>query len=172
MRTSSARDGAGLRGRHLPSSFSFRLYCEDAADPKRRSCQTALAEILDVVVRSFAPILPHLAEEVFQHIPYRKGKDPLVTLCVGTAPGGGAASHRFSARKGHLLVTANDLGHDVSLCSFCRSQRSGMNAERPSSHLEVLSEMYRRLERIEKSLFLNYVCKCQKHIVLLKLSTF
>lgn len=47
-----------------------------------------------------------------------------------------------------------------------------MNAERPSSHLEVLSEMYRRLEHIEKSLFLNYVCKCQKHIVLLKLSTF
>nr|KAF6395278.1 isoleucyl-tRNA synthetase 2, mitochondrial [Rousettus aegyptiacus] len=59
------------------SNFYFsiikdRLYCEDAADPKRRSCQTALAEILDVVVRSFAPILPHLAEEVFQHIPYRK----------------------------------------------------------------------------------------------------
>ncbi|KAF3823112.1 hypothetical protein GH733_010548 [Mirounga leonina] len=54
----------------LSTCFSFRLYCEDAGNPKRRSCQTALAEILDVVVRSFAPILPHLAEEVFQHIPY------------------------------------------------------------------------------------------------------
>ncbi|XP_007521378.1 isoleucine--tRNA ligase, mitochondrial [Erinaceus europaeus] len=57
------------------SNFYFsiikdRLYCENASDPKRRSCQTALAEILDVIVRSFAPILPHLAEEVFQHIPY------------------------------------------------------------------------------------------------------
>ncbi|XP_004699964.1 isoleucine--tRNA ligase, mitochondrial [Echinops telfairi] len=57
------------------SSFYFsiikdRLYCENEHDPKRRSCQTALAEILDVVVRSFAPILPHLAEEVFQHLPY------------------------------------------------------------------------------------------------------
>lgn len=52
-----------------------RLYCEKASDPKRRSCQTALAEILDVVVRSFAPILPHLAEEVFQHVPYIKGKN-------------------------------------------------------------------------------------------------
>ncbi|XP_006869776.1 PREDICTED: isoleucine--tRNA ligase, mitochondrial [Chrysochloris asiatica] len=57
------------------SNFYFsiikdRLYCENEKDPKRRSCQTALAEILDVVVRSFAPILPHLAEEVFQHIPY------------------------------------------------------------------------------------------------------
>ncbi|KAM8816211.1 isoleucine--tRNA ligase, mitochondrial [Rhynchonycteris naso] len=59
------------------SNFYFsiikdRLYCESARDPRRRSCQTALAEILDVLVRSFAPILPHLAEEVFQHVPYIK----------------------------------------------------------------------------------------------------
>uniref|UniRef100_A0A452VB19 isoleucine--tRNA ligase n=1 Tax=Ursus maritimus TaxID=29073 RepID=A0A452VB19_URSMA len=59
------------------SNFYFsiikdRLYCEPAGGPKRRSCQTALAEILDVVLRSLAPILPHLAEEVFQHIPYSK----------------------------------------------------------------------------------------------------
>ncbi|XP_029442595.1 isoleucine--tRNA ligase, mitochondrial-like [Rhinatrema bivittatum] len=61
------------------SSFYFsiikdRLYCEKEEAPKRRSCQTVLAEALDVVVRSVAPILPHLAEEVFQHLPY--GKEP------------------------------------------------------------------------------------------------
>ncbi|XP_044527572.1 isoleucine--tRNA ligase, mitochondrial [Gracilinanus agilis] len=59
------------------SNFYFsivkdRLYCEKGDDPKRRSCQTALAEILDVMVRAIAPILPHLAEEVYQHIPYEK----------------------------------------------------------------------------------------------------
>uniref|UniRef100_A0A6I8SWV8 Isoleucine--tRNA ligase, mitochondrial n=1 Tax=Xenopus tropicalis TaxID=8364 RepID=A0A6I8SWV8_XENTR len=62
------------------SSFYFsiikdRLYCDEEKDPKRRSCQTVLAEALDVVVRSFAPILPHLAEEVFQYLPYRKESD-------------------------------------------------------------------------------------------------
>ncbi|XP_066451185.1 isoleucine--tRNA ligase, mitochondrial [Eleutherodactylus coqui] len=62
------------------SSFYFsiikdRLYCEEERDPKRRSCQTALAEALDIVVRSFAPILPHLAEEVFQYLPYKKEGD-------------------------------------------------------------------------------------------------
>ncbi|POI34777.1 hypothetical protein CIB84_001471 [Bambusicola thoracicus] len=62
------------------SNFYFsiikdRLYCEEEKDPKRRSCQTVLAEALDVVVRSFAPILPHLAEEVFQHLPYRKDSE-------------------------------------------------------------------------------------------------
>ncbi|XP_058692136.1 isoleucine--tRNA ligase, mitochondrial [Poecile atricapillus] len=54
------------------SMIKDRLYCEEAKDPKRRSCQTVLAEALDIVVRSFAPILPHLAEEVFQYIPYKK----------------------------------------------------------------------------------------------------
>ncbi|XP_062828358.1 isoleucine--tRNA ligase, mitochondrial [Anolis carolinensis] len=62
------------------SSFYFsivkdRLYCEEEKDPKRRSCQTALAAVLDTMVRSFAPILPHLAEEVFQYLPYRKESD-------------------------------------------------------------------------------------------------
>ncbi|KAM5163437.1 isoleucine--tRNA ligase, mitochondrial [Mantella aurantiaca] len=65
------------------SSFYFsvikdRLYCEEEKDPKRRSCQTVLSEALDIVVRSIAPILPHLAEEVFQHVPYRKAEDQSV----------------------------------------------------------------------------------------------
>ncbi|NXX23405.1 SYIM protein, partial [Podargus strigoides] len=56
-------------------SLSCRLYCEEEKDPKRRSCQTVLAQAFDVVVRSFAPILPHLAEEVFQHLPYKKDSE-------------------------------------------------------------------------------------------------
>ncbi|NXY92152.1 SYIM protein, partial [Alcedo cyanopectus] len=52
-----------------------RLYCEEEKGAKRRSCQTVLAEALDAVVRSFAPILPHLAEEVFQYLPYKKGSE-------------------------------------------------------------------------------------------------
>ncbi|XP_062864083.1 isoleucine--tRNA ligase, mitochondrial isoform X2 [Trichomycterus rosablanca] len=56
------------------SSFYFsiikdRLYCDAENSPGRRSCQTVLEEILDGVTRSIAPILPHLAEEVYQHAP-------------------------------------------------------------------------------------------------------
>ncbi|XP_078505927.1 isoleucine--tRNA ligase, mitochondrial [Lissotriton helveticus] len=59
------------------SSFYFsiikdRLYCEELKSPKRRSCQTVLATAVDILVRSFAPVLPHLAEEVFQNLPYTK----------------------------------------------------------------------------------------------------
>ncbi|KAK1893894.1 Isoleucine--tRNA ligase mitochondrial [Dissostichus eleginoides] len=45
------------------SSFYFSIIKD------RRSCQTVLEEILDGVTRSIAPILPHLAEEVYLHTP-------------------------------------------------------------------------------------------------------
>nr|XP_046268197.1 isoleucine--tRNA ligase, mitochondrial isoform X3 [Scatophagus argus] len=56
------------------SSFYFsivkdRLYCDSEDSLGRRSCQTVLEEILDGVTRSIAPILPHLAEEVYLHAP-------------------------------------------------------------------------------------------------------
>ncbi|KAM8834264.1 isoleucine--tRNA ligase, mitochondrial [Synchiropus picturatus] len=56
------------------SSFYFsiikdRLYCEPRDSLGRRSCQTVLEEILDGLTRAVAPILPHLAEEVYAHAP-------------------------------------------------------------------------------------------------------
>ncbi|XP_075883927.1 isoleucine--tRNA ligase, mitochondrial isoform X2 [Nelusetta ayraudi] len=56
------------------SSFYFsivkdRLYCDPEDSLARRSCQTVLEEILDGVTRAAAPILPHLAEEVYLHAP-------------------------------------------------------------------------------------------------------
>uniref|UniRef100_A0A1A8MEG1 Isoleucine--tRNA ligase, mitochondrial n=2 Tax=Nothobranchius pienaari TaxID=704102 RepID=A0A1A8MEG1_9TELE len=62
------------------SSFYFsvikdRLYCDAEDSLGRRSCQTALEEILDGLTRSVAPILPHLAEEVYLHTPgHEKGE--------------------------------------------------------------------------------------------------
>lgn len=56
------------------SSFYFdiikdTLYCEGKASRKRRSTQTALYHLLRTLVQSVAPVLPHLAEEVYQHPP-------------------------------------------------------------------------------------------------------
>ncbi|KAM3594791.1 uncharacterized protein V6R79_014306 [Siganus canaliculatus] len=64
------------------SSFYFsivkdRLYCDPEDSLGRRSCQTVLEEVLDGVTRSIAPILPHLAEEVYLHAP---GHDKEETL--------------------------------------------------------------------------------------------
>ncbi len=63
-----------------PPSIPVRLYCDSEDSLGRRSCQTVLEEILDGVTRSIAPILPHLAEEVYLHAP---GHDSMWLLaCV------------------------------------------------------------------------------------------
>ncbi|KAH6923725.1 hypothetical protein HPB50_005791 [Hyalomma asiaticum] len=54
------------------SSFYFqavkdRLYCDAEDSVSRRSCQMALSHVLDVLVNVTAPVVPHLAEEVFYH---------------------------------------------------------------------------------------------------------
>ncbi|XP_029349301.1 isoleucine--tRNA ligase, mitochondrial isoform X2 [Echeneis naucrates] len=64
------------------SSFYFsiikdRLYCQPKDSLGRRSCQTVLEEILDGLTRSIAPILPHLAEEVYLHAPGHDKGDTL-----------------------------------------------------------------------------------------------
>ncbi|XP_022079174.1 isoleucine--tRNA ligase, mitochondrial-like [Acanthaster planci] len=46
-----------------------RLYAEVFDSLERRSCQTVLYHMLEVIVRSIAPITPHLAEEAFLHSP-------------------------------------------------------------------------------------------------------
>ncbi|XP_033101829.1 isoleucine--tRNA ligase, mitochondrial-like [Anneissia japonica] len=44
-----------------------RLYCEAANSHARRSCQTCLHHMMEVITKAIAPITPHLAEEVFLH---------------------------------------------------------------------------------------------------------
>ncbi|KAL2464054.1 tRNA synthetase class I family protein [Forsythia ovata] len=48
-----------------------RLYVGGTFSSTRRSCQTVLAAHLYSVVRVIAPILPHLAEDVWQHLPFQ-----------------------------------------------------------------------------------------------------
>lgn len=42
-----------------------RLYCDEVMSPIRIAAVQVIKEILNVLVRSIAPILPHLAEEVW-----------------------------------------------------------------------------------------------------------
>ncbi|CAH9142186.1 unnamed protein product [Cuscuta epithymum] len=57
------------------SNFYFdvakdRLYVGGSSSFARRSCQTVLATHLLSITRIIAPILPHLAEDVWQHLPF------------------------------------------------------------------------------------------------------
>lgn len=49
-----------------------RLYASAARSPERRSAQTAMYELLSVLVRLLAPVISHTTEEVWRYIPGRK----------------------------------------------------------------------------------------------------
>jgi isoleucyl-tRNA synthetase len=56
------------------------LYVLNATDPARRSAQTVLFEILQVITRLMAPILAFTAEEIWEHLPTWEGKEESVHL--------------------------------------------------------------------------------------------
>jgi len=47
-----------------------RLYISAADEPRRRSCQTVLAAVLEGLTAAMAPVLPHMAEDIWQALPY------------------------------------------------------------------------------------------------------
>jgi len=47
-----------------------RLYISSADEPRRRSCQTTMATILEAYAAVLAPILPHMAEDIWANLPY------------------------------------------------------------------------------------------------------
>jgi len=53
-----------------------RLYISAVNDARRRSCQTVLQSLLEGYAKAVAPILPHMAEDIWQNLPYRSdGED-------------------------------------------------------------------------------------------------
>jgi len=48
-----------------------RLYVSAAGDARRRSCQTVLALVVERLAGLIAPVLCHMAEDIWQNLPYR-----------------------------------------------------------------------------------------------------
>jgi isoleucyl-tRNA synthetase len=48
-----------------------RLYISAPDSPRRRSCQTVMAVALENLARAIAPVLSHLAEDIWQYLPYK-----------------------------------------------------------------------------------------------------
>lgn len=49
-----------------------RLYITSKNDIRRRACQTVLHKLLEQMAVMMAPIVPHMAEDVWQNLPYEK----------------------------------------------------------------------------------------------------
>jgi isoleucyl-tRNA synthetase len=52
-----------------------RLYISAVNDPRRRSCQTVIHALLEGVAKAMAPILPHMAEDIWQNLPFKADGD-------------------------------------------------------------------------------------------------
>jgi isoleucyl-tRNA synthetase len=49
-----------------------RLYISHAQSLRRRQCQTVLSLLLENLAKAIAPVLSHMAEEIWSHLPYPK----------------------------------------------------------------------------------------------------
>jgi isoleucyl-tRNA synthetase len=48
-----------------------RLYIPQPDAFRRRACQTVIADVLETYARALAPLMPHMAEDLWQNLPYR-----------------------------------------------------------------------------------------------------
>ncbi|MFM7264872.1 MAG: class I tRNA ligase family protein [Cyanobium sp.] len=62
---------------HLLDIAKDRLYVSGANEVRRRSCQTVLQLVVERLAGLIAPVLCHLAEDIWQHLPYRDKLDEL-----------------------------------------------------------------------------------------------
>jgi isoleucyl-tRNA synthetase len=63
-----------------------RLYVSAAADFRRRSCQTVLALVVERLAGLIAPVLCHMAEDIWQNLPYAVNERSVFERDWPTAP--------------------------------------------------------------------------------------
>ncbi len=68
-----------------------RLYVSAAADVRRRSCQTVLHLVVERLAGLIAPVLCHMAEDIWQNLPYPVAEDSVFERGWPTVPAAWAA---------------------------------------------------------------------------------
>ena len=79
-----------------------RLYISAIDDARRRSCQTVIHALLEGFAKSIAPILPHMAEDIWQNLPY-KAKDDNSSVFEGGIPKELTSYPAFDTEKWNLV---------------------------------------------------------------------
>ncbi|RYG70296.1 isoleucine--tRNA ligase [archaeon] len=87
-----------------------RLYISKRNEFRRRSCQTVLQVILEQLALLVAPIAPHLAEEVWQNLPYPKATQSVFEK------GWVSLDQRFAPHDPERWQTIIALRNDVNKC--------------------------------------------------------
>ena len=92
------------------NAMKDRLYCEIPGSPLRRRCQTVMHTIVIALSKLLAPMLVFTADEVWEHIPHKPGKDAglqSIHLAWLPEPSGRAVSEDQKA-EWKLLMSLRD----------------------------------------------------------------
>ena len=82
-----------------------RLYISAINDPRRRSCQTVVHALLEGMAKAVAPILPHMAEDIWQNLPYVKSTE---SVFEGGWPAHLASFSEYDGDKWDLVRSLRD----------------------------------------------------------------
>jgi isoleucyl-tRNA synthetase len=119
-----------------------RLYCEAPSSLERRSAQTAMHEVLHVLVKLVAPILVHTAHEVWEHIPDREKLDS-VHLALWPEVKADLVSPELDARFERLMKVREEVAREIEKMRAAKTIGSG---------LEVAVELYTPHEGLRRFL--------------------
>ena len=125
-----------------------RLYCDGAKSVERRSAQTALTNILEVMARVLAPILSFTCDEVWEYYPKgicEQGRDQAIALAGWPEASDfyPQISDEEARRISDEFVTILDVREAVTKAleesPYTKSQQASLLIKVPSAIYEVLS---------------------------------
>jgi len=85
-----------------------RLYISGPNEERRRTCQTVLYHIMEQLAVLMAPIVPHMSEDLWQNIPYKKATKSVFEK--------GWVSQKFPAHEAEKWTKIRLLLNDVNMC--------------------------------------------------------
>ena len=85
-----------------------RLYISGPNEERRRTCQTVLYHIMEQLAVLMAPIVPHMSEDLWQNIPYKKSTKSVFEK--------GWVSQKFPAHEVEKWTKIRLLLNDVNMC--------------------------------------------------------
>ena len=86
-----------------------RLYIAAPTDVRRRTCQTTMQLILEGLATAMSPILPHMAEDIWQNLPYTRPSTSIF-------PAGWVDAKRFPTFENEAWSSLLKLRDDVNKC--------------------------------------------------------
>jgi isoleucyl-tRNA synthetase len=113
-----------------------RLYVSDADAYRRRSCQTVLALVVERLAGLIAPVLCHMAEDIWQNLPYPVAEPSVFERGWPTAPAEWAAAD-LEAPMAQVLELRAQINRQLEQC---RSQGDLGASLEAQVHLELSPE--------------------------------